>query len=409
MDRDLSLVEEGDVKRIRFADIAVIGSFSVNGVSRSQTDILVKKVLVPFHTVFPDRFTCTVNGVSHRRWLLAVNRPLARLITRYIGDKWIKNPELLVGLQQLAGDERALAEFAYVKKEAKQKLSAALADVAGAPLDDSMMFDIQAGKIHTNKRQVLHVLYLLHRYLELKKNAGQQEPVTRRVHIFSGKAAPSDFLAKQVIHLVSVIAARINSDPQTKDLLRVVFVPDFSMAWAERLVPAADLSEQLSTANLEPSGSFNMKFAFNGALSVASRSGVNIEMAEKIGAENIFTFGKSGAELDLLRDYHPSDILNGDERLKNVFSFLENDLIPSVPDGHAIFPLLSSLRDADRQFVLLDFNEYAAAQSIIDRLFRDQNAWMATGLCNIARMGWFSSDRVVGEYAKNIWKVAPAA
>lgn len=407
--RDLSLVEEGDVKRIRFADIAIIGSSSVNGVSHAQTDILTRKVFPPFAKFFPDRFTCKVNGVGQRRWLLAVNGPLAHLVSKHIGEKWINNPELLKGLERLAEDEGVLSEFAAVKKAAKRKLSAAVRDIAGGTVDDSMMFDIQIGKIHTNKRQMLHVLYLIHRYLQLKKGTVPGGvPGTRRMHIFSGKAAPSDFLAKQIIHLISEVARRINNDSQVRDSLRVIFVPDFTMSWAEQLVPAADLSEQLSTANLEPSGTFNMKFALNGAITIASRSGANIEMVDRIGKENIFAFGKTGQELEAVSDYRPVDILNSDERLKNIFSFLENELVPAAPDGHAIFPLLSTLRDSDRQFVLLDFNDYVGTQAIIDTLYGEQSAWMMTGLHNIARAGWFSSDRLVNEYANDIWKVTPA-
>jgi glycogen phosphorylase len=407
--RDLSLVEEGDVKRIRFADIAVIGSSSVNGVSHSQTEVLTKKVFSPFAMFFPNRFSCKVNGVGQRRWLLSVNRPLSQLVSRLIGDKWIINPELLTGLERFARDASALTEFALVKKEAKRKIATTLKRFTGGEIDDSMMFDVQIGKIHTNKRQVLHVLYLIHRYLQLKRGGSEGGlPGTRRIHIFSGKATPSDFLAKQIIHLISEVARHINNDSLVKDSLRVVFVPDFTMSCAEQLVPAADLSEQLSTATLEPSGTLNMKFALNGAVTIASRSGANIEMVERIGKDNVFAFGKNEQEIEALRDYRPSDIFNGDERLKNVFSFLENELVPATPDGHAIFPLLSSLRDSDRQFVLLDFNDYVRTQAAIDKLYNDQNAWMMTGLLTIARAGWFSSDRLVREYAKDIWKVASA-
>jgi starch phosphorylase len=300
-----------------------------------------------------------------------------------------------------------LTEFASVKKDAKQKLTLALKALVEIAIDDSMLFDVQIGKIHTNKRQMLHVLYLLHRYLQLRK-VGTSVSTTRRVHIFGGKASPSDFLSKQVIHLISAVAEIVNNDPLTKDTLRVVFVPDFNMTWAERLVPAADISEQLSTATLEPSGTFGMKFALNGAVTVASMSGANIEMMEKIGKEYLFTFGKTGQELESFGNYRPFDILNSDERLKTIFSFLENELVPSVPDRHVILPLLSSLRDADRQFVLLDFNDYVASQERIDKLYGDQTAWMKTGLYNISRAGWFSSDRVINEYANDIWKVAPA-
>jgi starch phosphorylase len=267
-----------------------------------------------------------------------------------------------------------------------------------------MMYDVQLGKIHTSKRQLLHVLYLLHCYLKAKKG---QLPAVRRFHIFAGKAAPSDFLAKQIIHLISATADRINGDPLLSGSMQVVFIPDFSMSWAERVAPAVDLSEQLSTPMLEPAGTFNVKFALNGAVTLASQSGANIDIAERIGKEYIFTFGKSGEELAAVRDYRPGDIFARDDRLKAVFSFVENELIPRTPEGQALHPLLSNLRDLDRQFVLGDFNDYAAKQEQIDKLFPDTAAWMKMAATNIARSGYFSSDRVVQDYAHGVWKVSP--
>ena len=403
--RDLSLVEEGEVKRLRFADIAVLGSTSVNGVSREQTDILRKKVFAPFAMHFPERFSCKVNGIGQRRWLLTVNRPLAHVISKHIGEKWIRNPELLINVEKLAGDEYFLEMLTAVKNSAKLKLASELRETAGFAVNESMMFDVQTGKIHPNKRQMLHILYILHCYLRLKKGESIGVP---RLHIFAGKAAPSDFLAKQIIHLISAIADLINSDPKAAEFLRIVFVPNFSMTWAERIAPAVDLAEQLSTATLEPSGTFNMKFALNGAVTIASLSGANIEVVEKVGSENIFTFGKNGEEIAKLRDYRPSELVAKDERLKSIFSFLENDFLPKVPQGHAIYPLLSSLRDSDRQYVLFDFNDYLLKQGLVDKLYSDEHAWVKTSLLNIARIGWFSSDRLVNEYARDIWKVTAA-
>ena len=402
--RELSLIEEGEVKRIRFADMAVLGSRSVNGVSREQTDILMKKVFAPFAVYFPERFTCKLNGIGQRRWLLTINRPLAKVITKYIGDKWITNPERLSEFESMIDNEQALESLSLVKKEAKKKLADVLLEDLGFSVDESFMFDAQIGKIHTNKRQMLHLLYILNSYLTLKN--GQTASGARRVHIFAGKAAPSDFLAKQIIHLISATADRINNDPATKELLRIIFVPNFNMTWAERIVPAVDLAEQLSAATLEPAGTFNMKFALNGAVTIASLSGANNEIAEKIGKEYIFAFGKNGEELAKLHDYHPVEVLTKDERLKNIFSFLENDLIPKTPEGQTIYPLLSSLRDSDRQYTLLDFDDYVNKQALIDTLYAYPLAWMKTSFINIARIGWFSSDRVVQEYARDIWKVS---
>ncbi len=401
--RDLSLIEEGEVKRIRFADVAVLCSRSVTGVSHEQTSVLTKKIFAPFAAYFPDRFNCKVSGVGQRRWILSINRPLAHVITRALGDKWVTQPELLSSLEKYADDHRFLDSIAFVKREAKIKLARPLGETAGFQVDESMMFDVQTGKIHTNKRQLLHILYLLGRYLRIKNG---ETAGARRVHIFAGKAAPSDFLAKQIIHLISAIADRINRDPHTSGLMRIVFVPNFTMTWAELIAPAVDLSEQLSTATLEPSGTFNMKFAMNGAVAIASQSGANIEMAERIGAGHMFTFGKNAADLAALRDYRPGTLLASHDQLKAILAFLENDLIPSVDQGHAIFPLLASLRDSDRQFVLLDFDDYCAKQDLVDARFGDPLAWSRSSLCNIARAGWFSSDRLVNEYARDIWKVS---
>jgi starch phosphorylase len=402
--RELSLIEEGEVKRIRFADMAVLGSRSVNGVSREQTDILMKKVFAPFAAYFPERFSCKLNGVGQRRWLLTINRSLAKLITKHIGEKWITDPERLIEFESKVDDEQVLGILSSVKKAAKINLARILHETMGFSVDESFMFDVQTGKIHNNKRQLLHLLYILHCYLNLKK--GQTAVGTRRLHIFAGKAAPSDFLAKQIIHLISATADCINNDPITNGLMRVIFVPNFNMTWAERIVPAVDLAEQLSAATLEPAGTFNMKFAFNGAVTIASLSGANNEIAEKIGKEYIFSFGKSGDELAKLKEYRPSEIMAKDERLKDVFTFLENELIPKTPEGQALYPLLSSLRDSDRQYTLLDFDDYVSKQGLVDMLYAYPLAWMKTSLINIARIGWFSTDRVVHEYARDIWKVS---
>jgi glycogen phosphorylase len=400
--RDLSLIEEGEVKRIRFADLAVLGSSSVNGVSREQTDILRKKVFTSLASYIPERFSCKLNSVGQRRWLLTINRPLANLITKCIGEKWIKEPEALKEFEAMADDQRVLELISSVKKTAKTKLAGVFRNVMDFSADESMMFDVQLGKIHVNKRQLLHVLYLLHCYLNIKKGTAAGG---RRLHIFSGKASPSDFLAKQIIRLISATADFINNDPQMNGLVRVAFVPDFNMTWAEQIVPAADLAEHLSAATLEPAGTFTIKFGLNGAVSIASLSGAINEIAEKIGKEYIFTFGKNAGELDALRDYRPSDILAKDERLRDIFHFLENELIPKTPEGHSLYPLISSLRDNDRQYVLLDFDDYLNKQGLIDTLYAYPLAWAKTRCITIARFGWFSSDRLVKEYARDIWKV----
>jgi starch phosphorylase len=403
--RELSLVEEGEVKRIRFADMAVLGSYSVNGVSREQTEILRTKVFPSLSRYCGERFSCTVNGIGLRRWLLNVNRPLGLHIVKYIGDRWIRNPEQLVQLEKMADDDAFLRGFEEIKKAAKSRLTRLLQSSLGITVDESMMFDAQLARIHGSKRQLLHLLYLLHCYLCAK--SGKEIPGgVRRLHIFSGKASPSDFLAKQIIYLISVVADRINGDPMTKNLMQAVMVPDFSISWAEAIAPAVDLSEHLSTAGQEPSGMFAMKLALNGAVSIVSLSGATIEFVEKVGGEYIFTFGKNAGEIAAMNNYRPADLLVSDERLRAIFTFLEKDMIPTTPDGHAIYPLLSTLRDSDRQFVLLDFADYCAKQELVDKLYTRPDAWLRTGVMNIARSGWFSSDRAISEYAHRIWNIS---
>ena len=402
--RELSLVEEGEVKRIRFADLAVLGSNSVNGVSEEQTENLKSKVFPFYDDYLKNRFSCRVNGIGQRRWLMYCNRPLSQLLARYIGEQWITRPEQLQAIEKHLNDERFLRAFSTIKREAKRGLADALKQTTGIAVDESMLFDVQLGKIHVNKWQLLHVLYLLHCYLSIKQGG---TPCVPRLHIFGGKASPSDFLAKQIIHLIWAVADRINNDAAVQGLLKVIFIPNATLGWAERIAPAVDLSEQLSTAGMEPCGTFVFKFALNGAVAIASRSGSNLELSKRIGKENLFSFGNDLAALSALHDYRPSDILARDERLKAIFSFLENDLIPHTIDGHAIHPLLSALRDSDRRFVLLDFDDYVERQKQVDALYSEPIAWLKTALTNLARIGWFTSDRMMQEYVHDIWKLEP--
>ncbi|MDG5814494.1 glycogen/starch/alpha-glucan family phosphorylase [Chitinispirillales bacterium ANBcel5] len=399
--RELSLIEEGEVKRIRFADLAILGSFSINGVSKSHTDLIKKQIFPHFSRYFPERFNSKTNGVAHRRWLLVDNKDLAELISDTIGNRWIKEPEQLINLERHADNTDVLKKLALVKAKTKENLCTILNETIGVSVNKDMFFDIQSRNIHTGKRQVLHLLHILHRYILIKNG---DKTLLPRVHIFSGKASPSDFLAKQIIHLINVIADLVNKDPQLSGKMKIVFIPNFGMSWAERIVPAADLSEQISTATLEASGTFNMKFALNGAITIASRSGSNLEMIEKVGTDNIFPFGRKTEELLAMNDYNPNDIIGADRRLEDIFSLLD-ELLPAVQDGHAIYPLLSSLRDADRQFALLDFDDYVSKQKDIDILFANKNDWYRKCLLNIARVGWFSADRAVKEYAQTIWKI----
>jgi starch phosphorylase len=401
--RNLSLIEEGEVKRIRFADMAVLGSSSVSGISSVHTDYIKKHIFPAFNESYPEKFNVKTTGISHRRWLLCANRPLSNLITRTIGDGWIRRPEELEKFEQYAGSAEVLKEFHIVKSRAKATLCNALRDRLGISVDGTMMFDVHSRPIHTSKRQLLHLLHILHDYLRIKED-GVTLPC-RRAHIFSGKASPSDFLAKQIIHLINVAADLVNEDPVVKEQMRVVFVPNFGVSWAERFVTAADLSEQISTATLEPGGTFNMKFAFNGALTIASRGGSNVELIRRVGEENIFAFGKTTEELlEMNGGYNPGRMIAEDDRLKRISALLDSHLM-KIEDGHAVFPLLSSLRDSDRTFALLDFSDYIDKQDAVDELYKDRASWDSKCLLNISRMGWFSTDRLVRDFAAGVWKI----
>lgn len=399
--REFSVIEEGEVKRIRLANLAVLGSFSVNGVSREQTEIVKKKIFPVYSRYYPEKFSNKTIGVDHRRWVLCANRDLSDLITKAIGKKWIIRPVELMQLERLADDRGFLDDLLEVKRKAKIHLGSMLKDFVGSPIDESMMFDIQSSKIHPYKRQVLNILNILNRYQKIKQGRQLKAP---RLHIFAGKASPSDFLAKQIIHLINVTADLINKDPVVNEQMKVVFIPNFGMTWAEALIPAADLSEQIATASMESSGTFNIKYAFNGALTLASRSGSNLEMAERIGAENYYLFGKNGDELNGIQNYKPWEMVSSDQNLKSIFELIEKHL-SSIPDGNSIYPLLSSLKDNDRFHVLTDFNEYIKVQENIGDLYTNSQAWARKSLLNIARVGWFSSDRAAMEYACDVWKI----
>ncbi|MDR3012441.1 MAG: glycogen/starch/alpha-glucan family phosphorylase [Chitinispirillales bacterium] len=400
--RNLSLIEEGEVKRIRFADMAALGSNSISGVSAAHTEFLKSHVFPVYHAHYPKKFSCKSNGVSHRHWLYGANRPLAALITRVIGDGWIRHPEELEKFEAFVSNTGVLKDFHNVKNLAKNRLCEAMKEKHGIVVDSTMLFDMHSRSFHTLKRQALHILYILNNYLKIKNG---KAPVCRRAFIFAGKASPSDFLAKQIIHLVNVVADIVNGDPDAKDLMKVVFVPNFGVSWAELFVPAANLSEQISTVTNEPAGTFAMKYSFNGALTLASRCGTNIELIKSLGEENIFAFGKTTEEIIAVNShYNPGKIIEEDERLREIFALLESSL-HSVPEGYALYPLLSSLRDSDRSFVLTDFADYINKQDKADELYNDRAVWDSKCLRNISKMGWFSTDRLVKEFASDIWKI----
>jgi len=398
---ELSLVEEGEVKRFRMGHLAAVGASRVNGVSRAHSEVLRGRFFKDLAALNPKKFGSVTAGVAHRRWLLCANPALADLITDAIGEGWIRDAGDLSQLEPMVDDAAFLGVLSQVKQSAKESFSRAVKLHCGIAIDPESVFDVQSKKIHPYKRQLLHVLNILSRYQRIKagETLGQ-----RRTHIFAGKANPSDRLAKQIVHLVNVIADLVNGDAQVSPHMKVVFIPEYGTAWAERLVPAADLSEQIATPTLEASGTSNMKFAFNGAITIASQSGSNLEMLEHVGAENMIMFGRQGSDLPARTEYKPWQLINQTPKLAAVVDLLEKH-VRSLPNGSALFPLLATIRDSDEYYVLIDFQDYLDKQERADKLYSDKNAWARACLLNIARIGWFSSDRAIREYATTMWKV----
>ncbi|MBD3318251.1 MAG: glycogen/starch/alpha-glucan family phosphorylase, partial [Chitinivibrionales bacterium] len=400
--RDLSIVEEGEVKRVRMAHLAVLGSSTVNGVSLAQSERLKTRIFGTLASYVPTKFVNTTNGVAYRRWLLVANEPLAGLIDEAIGDGWKKDSSELEKLSGFVDNENFLSRFEQVRSAAKRRLADRLAKTLQVTMDHNALVDIQTTRIHPYKRQVLNVLGILWRYHRIC--AGKDEDVNR-VHLFAGRAAPSDHLAKQVLHLINVVAAVVNGDPRTQGKLRVIFVPNWSVSWGECIMPAADVTEAIGAPNLEACGCSSLKACFNGGVVLGSKTGVNYEIADKVGNDNILLFGHDGAQVDALAGYAPGVILDENPELKTVLNNLEDQILPAQAGGDAIFPLVDSLRDSDPQLVLLDFGEYIIRQYEIDRLYRDRRRWLGMSLINIAHAGYFSSDRAVLNYEKDIWKI----
>jgi glycogen phosphorylase len=400
--REISVIQEGEVKRVKLGHLAMIGSYIVNGVSAGQTETLKSSVFPEYAVVDPLKFCAKTNGVSHRRWLLSANRPLADLITSVIGDCWVRNPQEIAKLESKSNDAGLLQKMLDVRAGAKKSLAATIRTLTGVEVDATAMFDVQCKKIHQYKRQVLHVLYILDRYLRIKNG---ENLLANRVHVFAGKAAPSDHLAKQIIRLIHVAGSIVNNDPAIGNRMKVVFLPDYGVSLAEKIIPAADLSEQIATPGQEASGTGNAKFVLNGSLLMASKSGSNIEIISYIGAENAFVFGRSSHELPQSNQYQPYNLMSVNSHLAAVFKLLEAKISQTPQTGLSIRPLLSTIMDSDRYFVLLDFDDYSKKQDEADALFADKKQWIKTGLVNVARCGYFSIDRTVAEYARDIWKV----
>jgi starch phosphorylase len=404
--RRMSLIEEGPVKSVRMAHLAVVGSHSTNGVAQIHSELLRSRVLPDFAEMFPDRFGNKTNGVTPRRWLLLANPALAGLITAAIGDGWVTDLAQLRRLVPLAEDPAFREGFLEARRQAKARFARWLRTAQGQVVDPDTLFDCQVKRIHEYKRQLLNVLHVVILYNRLRAGPGADLP--RRTFLFAGKAAPAYTLAKLVIKLINNVAAVLDADPLTRGKLKVLFLRDYNVSLAERLIPASDVSEQISTAGYEASGTSNMKFMMNGALTVGTRDGATIEMAHEAGEDNFFLFGLTAEQVQDSRGwYDPHWHYEHDPETRAALDLIFNDHFSRKEPG--IFaPIREALIDhGDHYLHLADLTAYAQAQARVAALYADREGWARKALLNVACSGRFSSDRTVAEYARDIWGAAP--
>jgi starch phosphorylase len=404
--RRMSIIEEVEPKQVRMAHLAIVGSHSINGVARLHSDLLKSALLPDFHALWPSKFSNKTNGITQRRWLLAANPGLADLVTRSIGDGWITDLRELRRLEPCAADAGFQQEFLAVKSANKDRLARVIADQCRVAVDPGSLFDVQSKRIHEYKRQLLNVMHVIHLYLGLVED-GADSPVARTV-VFAGKSAPGYWAAKQIIRLIHAVAEVVNRDPRVGGRLKVVFLPDYRVSLAERLIPAADLSEQISTAGTEASGTGNMKFALNGAMTIGTLDGANIEIREEVGAENFFMFGLTIEEAQALRAggrYRPWDQYHRSPVVRRVMDAINGDMFCKDDPGLFRWIFDSLLEGGDRYLHLADLDSYVEAQRRAAEAFADRPRWAEMAILNVARIGKFSSDRTIAEYAEQIWGI----
>jgi len=405
--RDMAIIADGYV---RMAFLTIVGSFSVNGVAALHTEILKNKELKDFYEIYPEKFNNKTNGITQRRWLKHCNPKLSELVNDTIGEGWTTELSELEGLLQKVDDADFQKEFMDIKRENKVALANMLKDTCGVDIDPDSIFDIQIKRLHEYKRQLLKVLYIIHLYEKLKAQPWLEVP--SRTFIFGAKAAASYHRAKLIIKLINSVAEVVNNDPDMQGKIKVVFVPNYRVSLAEKLIPAADVSEQISTAGKEASGTGNMKFMLNGAVTLGTMDGANVEIFEEVGDENIVIFGMSAEEVAALTasgNYRPWDVYNMNTDIQHVLTKLINGSLSSDPERfREIYEaLLNGWRGQvpDEYYVLKDFAAYAEAQDKIGELYADKEKWAKMAITNVAKAGKFSSDRTILQYANEIWKL----
>ncbi len=402
----LSIIDESGEKHVRMAHLASVGSHAINGVAALHSELLKETVLRDFFDLFPEKFHNVPNGVPPRRWMLLSNPGLARLITGKIGDGWVKNPEELRGLEPFASDPFFQAAWRKVKEGNKRTLAAVIEARTGIAVDPTSLFDVQVKRIHEYKRQHLNVLHIITLFNRIKRDP--QTEVVPRTFIFGGKAAPGYAMAKLIIKLITSLGEVVNNDPDVAGRLRVVFFPDFNVTNGQLIYPAADLSEQISTAGKEASGTGNMKFSLNGALTLGTLDGANVEIREEVGEENFFLFGLTAGEVVNLKagGYRPWRIGEENPQLYEILDQLASGVF-SRGDRALFQPLVQHLKQCDDYLVMADYQGYVDAQDRVADAWRDRRRWTEMAILNVARMGKFSSDRSIRDYCRDIWKTGP--
>ena len=404
----LSLIDESGDRYVRMAHLATVGSHHVNGVARLHSELLTQTVMRDFAELWPEKFCNVTNGVTPRRFVAVSNPPLTRLISAHIGDDWLRDLHQLRKLEPLAGDPAFQHEWREVKLTAKRDLAALIEARTGIAVNPASLFDIHAKRLHEYKRQHLNILHILTLYLQLKRNPRADLPA--RTFIFGAKAAPGYSMAKLIIKLIHSVAAVVNHDPALDGKLQVVFFPDFNVKNAQHIYPAADLSEQISTAGMEASGTGNMKFSLNGALTIGTLDGANVEIREEVGSDNFFLFGLDAAQVQAVkaRGYHPRQIYQNNPSLREALDFIASGALANG-DTDLFRPLVANLLDSDPFLVLADFQAYVECQQRVSALWLEPQAWTRMAILNVARMGKFSSDRSIRDYCRHVWKVQPVA
>ncbi|MFA5859557.1 MAG: glycogen/starch/alpha-glucan phosphorylase [Elusimicrobiota bacterium] len=401
----LSLIDEYGERYVRMANLASVGSYSINGVAKLHTELLKEDVLKDFYELWPEKFNNKTNGVTPRRWMVLSNPGLTKLVSKYIGEKWIKDLGELRKIEPLVKDKGFCEEWQKTKYEAKCILAEYIKKETGIVVNPKSLFDVQVKRIHEYKRQHLNLLYVITLYNRLKKNPSlSTQP---RTFIFGGKAAPGYYMAKLIIKLINSVADVVNNDPDIHGMLKVVFLPNYCVTLGQRVYPAADLSEQISTAGKEASGTGNMKFGMNGALTIGTLDGANVEIREKVGDENFFLFGMTVDEVKQLwaNGYRSYEYYNNNPELKEVLDKIRDG---DYSRGERLFnPLVDSLVYNDQYVLLADYQSYVECQERVGKAYQDKDRWTRMSILNVARMGYFSSDRSIREYCKDIWKIKP--